>query len=189
MALRTGHGNGKGSPRIEVLPVDELPAGIPAPASEPTQAPPPAERDAAGRLLAGHTARELARRGGHARAAKARQLKALQGLGVRGTPEWLGPYLTDALAFAAAEVARLAQNVGGGLCGAAPSSMVQTAALQLAASRAAFSKGDLKMGSQLGNDSRQNLLAAHELCAKEALKRPKTAASAPWVRSTGGAKP
>jgi hypothetical protein len=29
MALRTGHGNGAGVPRIEVLPVDELPAGVP----------------------------------------------------------------------------------------------------------------------------------------------------------------
>lgn len=31
MALRTGHGNGAGVPRVEVLPVDELPAGVQAP--------------------------------------------------------------------------------------------------------------------------------------------------------------
>jgi hypothetical protein len=30
MALRTGHGKGAGAPRIEVLPVDELPAGVSA---------------------------------------------------------------------------------------------------------------------------------------------------------------
>jgi hypothetical protein len=45
MTLRTGHGNGKGTPRVEVLPVDELPVGIQAPAS------PVPPRDAAGRLL------------------------------------------------------------------------------------------------------------------------------------------
>jgi hypothetical protein len=124
--------------------------------------------------VAGQGARELARKGGFAKAAKARQLRALEGLGIRGaTPDWLAPYLTDALAFAANEVERLATHVGGGTCGAAPSSMVQTAALQQAASRAAFARGELKLGSQLGNDSRQNLLAAHELCAKEATARPK----------------
>lgn len=52
--------------------------------------------------------------------------------------------------------------------------MVQTAALQLAGSRAAFEKGDLKLGSQLGNDSRQNLLAAHEIAAREAEARSST---------------
>jgi hypothetical protein len=31
MVLRSGHGNGAGSPRIEVLPVDELPPGVQAP--------------------------------------------------------------------------------------------------------------------------------------------------------------
>jgi hypothetical protein len=29
MALRAGHGNGAGSPRVEVLPADELPVGTP----------------------------------------------------------------------------------------------------------------------------------------------------------------
>lgn len=174
MALRAGHGNGTGSPRIEVSPADELPRGVPAPAREPEPAAAPVPRGPSGRLQAGQAARELARRGGLAKAAKARQLRALEGLGIRGTtPEWLAPYLNDALAFAASEVERLAQNVGGGVCGAAPASMVQTAALQQAGSRAAFARGELKLGSSLGNDSRQNLLAAHELCAREAEARPK----------------
>lgn len=85
MALRTGHGNGAGVPRIEVLPPDELP--LPATASGISPAAPPAERGPAGRLVAGQAARELARRGGFAKAAKERQLRALQGVGLRGTPE------------------------------------------------------------------------------------------------------
>lgn len=87
MALRTGHGNGAGVPRIEVLPPDELPRGLPATASGTSPAAPPAERGPAGRLVAGQAARELARRGGFAKAAKERQLRALQGVGLRGTPE------------------------------------------------------------------------------------------------------
>lgn len=175
MALRTGHGRGAGSPRVEVLPPDELPAGVPAPAGEPLPPPPAVERTASGRVVAGEGARELARRGGLAKAAKAKQLRSLEGLGIRGAaPEWLAPYLSDALEFVAHELARLAQTVGGGTCGASPASMVQTAALQQAASRAAFASGDLKLGSKLGNDARQNLLAAHELCAREAVARRET---------------
>jgi len=34
VALRNGHGAGKGTPRIEVLPIDELPVGVPAPQRE-----------------------------------------------------------------------------------------------------------------------------------------------------------
>ncbi len=30
MALRNGHGNGAGQPRVEVLPPDELPLGVQA---------------------------------------------------------------------------------------------------------------------------------------------------------------
>lgn len=182
MALRNGHGNGAGAPRIEVLPPDELPRGTPAPASAPEPAPVPAERGPSGRLVAGQAARELARRGGIAKAAKARELRALHGLGLRGTPDVLAPYLADAMAFAAREVQRLAENVGGGVCGAAASSMVQTAALQLAGSRAAFEQGDLKLGSQLGNDSRQNLLAAHEIAAREAEARLRKGKMGPGAR-------
>ena len=97
---------------------------------------------------------------------------------MRSDPAALRPYLADAEAFAAAEVTRLAQTVGGGHCGAAPASMVQSAALQLAASRAAFASGDFDRGSKLANDSRQNLLAAHELCAKEAKALPQESAVA-----------
>jgi hypothetical protein len=61
---------------------------------------------------------------------------------------------------------------------------VASAALQLAASRFAFEVlGDMQLGSRLANDSRQNLLAAHELCAREALSRPKAPAAVPWLTS------
>jgi hypothetical protein len=69
-------------------------------------------------------------------------------------------------------VTSLARDVGGGVCGTAPSSIIASAALQLAASRFAFEVlGDMVLGSRLANDSRQNLLAAHELVAREAQAR------------------
>ncbi len=83
------------------------------------------------------------------------------------------PYLADAAEFAEHECTRLAQVVGGGVCGTAPSVLVQTAALQVAGSRYAFAKGDLVTGSRLGDAARANLLSAHDLCAKEAAARPR----------------
>jgi hypothetical protein len=59
--------------------------------------------------------------------------------------------------------------------------MVASAALQLAWSRylsdLSAASGDPELAvtaSRLANDSRQNLLAAHELCAREAQARPRT---------------
>jgi hypothetical protein len=84
------------------------------------------------------------------------------------------PYAKAARAFRRAQVTALARSVGGGHCGPAPASIIASAALQLAASRFAFEVlGDMTLGSRLANDSRQNLLAAHELCAREAQARPK----------------
>jgi hypothetical protein len=54
-----------------------------------------------------------------------------------------------------------------------PASMVQSAALELAGSRAAFADGDTLTGSKLASASRQNLLGAFELCARQAKARPK----------------
>jgi hypothetical protein len=65
MALRTGHGTGAGQPRVEVLPVDELPAGVP----EGARGESPTDRGEAGRFARGNS---LARRGGRARAGKTR---------------------------------------------------------------------------------------------------------------------
>lgn len=193
MTLRTGHGRGRGQPRIEVLPPDELPAGVPAPtggaAAATTDALALIERTPTGQVADSASAVSLGRRGGLAKAARERGLRALTALGLRGTPpEQLAPYLADAEAFAVHEIARLAAAVGGGECGPTPASIVQSAALALAASRAAYAAGDSAAGSRLANDSRQNLLAAHELCAREALARPKKAADIPWLIATPAKK-
>ena len=73
----------------------------------------------------------------------------------------------------------LAKQAGGSV-GPAPSTIVASAGLQLAASRWAFDRGAeqndaslFKLGSTLANDSRQNLLAAYELATREAAARPR----------------
>jgi hypothetical protein len=88
------------------------------------------------------------------------------------------PYKRAGGAFRRFHVNALAKSVGGGHCGPGPSSIVATAAWQLAVSRYLFdvaaesgSREDFALASKLANDSRQNLLAAHELCAREAEAR------------------
>jgi hypothetical protein len=168
--LRTGHGQGKGKPHIEVV-ADEL--------SQPVLAAPPAApasplvRNESGQIADTLTAKELGRRGGLAKARKARLVDAL-GLVDLAEDAAFKPYRTAAEAFAVHKMAELAQLAGGEV-GAGPSSIVATAALQLAASRFCFDQAAhkgiaelMKLGSQLGNDSRQNLLAAYELAVREA---------------------
>jgi hypothetical protein len=122
--------------------------------------------------------------------AEMRKLAALGGGATRDRskaaaklPAKLGPLppeaLTDAKTFARTERARLARLVGGGWCGSAPSSFITSAALALVASRHAYCVGDFALGSRLAVDSRQHLLAAHELCAREAEARRRNAPS-PW---------
>lgn len=175
---RTGHGAGRGKPRIEV-PLKDLPAGIAAP---PTLAPVPAsgERAPGGTFAPGScTAQRL---GGQKSAETRRQLKALKGLGLRGAaPAELAPYLSDAQEFAEHEIARHAAGVGGGICGAGPSALVQNAALLLAASRAAFARGEDALGSKLCSEFKGTLLAAHALCAQEAKARPAPKSAYPWL--------
>ena len=167
MALRTGHGTGAGAPRIEVLPVDELPRGV---QGEPL-AEHRSERDEGGRFRPG--ARTAQSAGGSASRDKTRLARRLA-LGDTLADRRFEPFLKAARAFRAHHVTDLARNVGGGQCGAAPASIVASAALQLAASRFAFEVlGDLALGSRLADASRQNLLAAHELCAREAANRPR----------------
>lgn len=172
MALRSGHGNGRGTPHVEVLPVNELPTGVP---STSATAPSAAASAAGAALRSGDAtaASTLGRLGGLAKAAQDRGLRVLEGLGLRGVPDaTLAPYLADAEAFAMSEIRRLAAEVGGGECGPMPSSMVQSAALELAGSRAAFAAGDVLTGSKLAAASRQNLLAAFELASRLAKARP-----------------
>jgi len=171
MALRNGHGAGAGVPRVEVLPADELPAGTPASARSAS----PTDRGKAGRFAPGNA---LARVGGRATAGKSRLASKL---GLRSLPEGsaFGPYKAAASSFRRAQFAALASSVGGGYCGPAPSSVVASAALALAWSRylgdMAAETGDAELAlraARLGEVSRQHLLAAHELCAREAQARP-----------------
>jgi len=173
MAWRKGHGNGAGVPRIEVLPADEVPVGVPGEARGEGIG----ERDAKGRFVPGNL---ISSRGGSAKAGK---IKLSARLGLATVPEGnaFRPYKASAASFRRAQCAELARNVGGGVCGPAPSSFVASAALQLAWSRylgdLAAEKGDADLAlkaSRLAEASRQNLLAAHELCAREASARPRS---------------
>jgi hypothetical protein len=170
VALRNGHGTGAGSPRIEVLPPDELPAGVP----DDARAESPADRGTLGRFAPGNS---LAVQGGRARSGHAKLARRLR-LGETFADPRFETYAAAARGFRRAHVTALARSVGGGHCGPAPASIIASASLQLAASRFAFEVlGDMKLGSQLADASRQNLLAAHELCAREAAARPKTKAT------------
>ncbi len=155
---------------VEVLPADELPAGVPGldASSKPA-------RDALGRYQAGHPSTIAAARvAGQAR----RHRTALaHTLGVTSSdPDW-ARFLRQAEAFRRAQVTMLAGTVGGGLCGPAPAALVASAALALAASRLSYSKGDFALGARLAAEVRQHLLGAHELCAREAQARPRSNAA------------
>lgn len=170
MTLRSGHGNGRGTPHVETLPVDELPAGLPAGARDGS----PADRGAGGRFARANT---LAARGGRAKRGTSRLTSRL-GLSTIGEGDAFAPYRRAAATFRRVHCAELARTVGGGVCGPGPSSVVASAALALAWSRylsdLAASTGDAEMAmrsARLGETSRQHLLAAHELAAKEAVAR------------------
>ncbi|MGE5789214.1 MAG: hypothetical protein ACM3ZE_31785 [Myxococcales bacterium] len=166
MTLRTGHGTGKGAPRIEVLPVDELPEGVPASTDADSRLA-TVER---GKFTVGNRRSVL---GGRASAGQCRLAHRLH-LGDTFADPRFTPYARAAKVWRNAQLRALAASVGGGFVGPGPSSVVASAALQLAASRFAFEViGDMTLGSKLANDSRQNLLAAHELTAREAQARPK----------------
>ena len=171
MTLRTGHGTGAGQPRVEVLPPNELPAGMPGDA----RAASPTDRGEAGRFARGNT---LARAGGLAKRGTSRLTSRL-GLATLPEGDAFAPYRKSAASFRRVQCGELAKTVGGGVCGPGPSSVVASAALALAWSRyfsdqaAATGDVDLAMRSaRLGETSRQHLLAAHELCAREAKARP-----------------
>ena len=153
---------------------NELAAGVPASGEMPDAATAEAlarvVRVDGGKVADSSSAAVLGRLGGLAKAERDRRLAEtpplVRKLGLREvSAEAFLPYLEDAETFAEAECARLAALVG---CGFAPSSMVQSAALQLAASRLAFASGDLVTGSRLADASRANLLSAHDKCAEEA---------------------
>lgn len=182
--VRAGHGKGQGSPHVEPPPPDELSA--PVPASVPT-VPLTFRRD--GRIADSLTARELGRRGGEA---TARRVKLIDSLGLATLVEGsaFGPYRLAAEGFVEHHLEELAR-LAGGRVGSGPSTMVASAALQLAASRFAFDKaaetGDvalMKLGSSLATDSRQNLLCAYELAVREAEGRRQSDDNDPLYEDT-----
>lgn len=171
--LRKGHGKDKGKPHIEVVP-DEISFPVPA----PTQAEPSAALTFAadGKIADSLTARELGRRGGLAKAKRTRLTDSL-GLADLAADAAFAPYRAEAERWVGHRMAELAQLAGGHVS-SGPASMVTTAALQLAASRYCFDQAAhkgvtelMKLGSQLGDASRQNNLAAYELAVREATIR------------------
>jgi len=134
------------------------------------------ERRSDGTVAGSEAARTLGARGGRARAHRARLASAL-GLRDIADDHAFRPYRDAGEAWAEAQLASLA-NVAGGEVGPGPASMIASAGVQLAASRwcsdQAADEGDPALfhrASTLANDSRQNLLAAHELAIREAKAR------------------
>jgi hypothetical protein len=171
MALRTAHGTGTGALlRVETAPVDELPEGVPADARRQS----PRDRGDGGRFADGNS---LAKQGGHAKRGKSR-LTARLGLAPFAEDSAFAPYRRAAATFRRVQCAELSRTVGGGACGPGPSSIVASAALALAWSRwasdQAASTGDAELAIKalrMADTSRQMLLTAHELCAREATAR------------------
>lgn len=176
MSLRAAHGRAKNLGAllvVENVPVSELPRGVQA----SLQAESRGEREANGRFAPGASTAQS--RGGKARREKTRLADKL-GLAKLSEDAAFAPYLRAAEAFKRTQVNTLAVNVGAGYCGPAPASMVASASLQLAASRYFFDlaaeSGDPDLAikaSRLSDASRQSLLTAHDLCAREAQGRPR----------------
>lgn len=171
MSYRTSTTDGRKPVHVEPSRADELPDGVPAPAR------PAPTRDGAGRFRAGPGTSELARAGGKA-AAEARQLGQLLGLWAPPDGHAYAPYARLAREWRDAHMGQLGATVAGGEVGPGPASIVSTAAIQLGASRWLADQGaelgDARMlldASRLADASRQNLLAAHELAAREATAR------------------
>ncbi len=170
--VRAGHGQGKGTPHVEVPPADELPAPVPG---EPV----PLVRREDGTIADSTTARELGRLGGLARARRVRLVHSL-GLSRLAEDSAFAPYRSAADEFVSHHLEELARSAGGTV-GAAASTMIASAALQLAASRFAFDRfaesGDIamaKLGSSMADASRQNLLAAYSHAVLEAEGRARS---------------
>lgn len=171
MSLRVAHGNGADALlRAETAPANELPAGVPA----DTRRESPSDRAAGGRFAEGNS---LARQGGCAKRGKSR-LTARLGLTDLPSGSTFAPYRRAAATFRRVQCAELARTVGGGVCGPGPSSIVASAALALAWSRwtsdEATHTGDPDLAARalrMADTSRQMLLTAFELCAREAQAR------------------
>lgn len=206
MALRSGHGDCAGTPRIEVMPADELPRGIPAePRSGPSHIvgrplgesfdPVPSIAPPGGSLARGPSAPpdpkikaaarpRFAPGNIHASAGGKARARAQALLKTHNAPldAEFAPFRKEGERLTRARVEELARTVGGGHCGIAASGAAQSAGIQKAIEGYAISLAEAaesvpqklelyKLAITAGNSSRQNNLAAHELCAREAEAR------------------
>lgn len=167
MALRKGHGQQKGTTRIEVMPPDEQPEPVPA---KPEQL----ARRADGTIANSEAAKALGARGGLARATKKRLLQGLGLSKLADQPEFK-PYYDAAQAWLDAEIVAKAAMCGGYL-GPGPIAMLGNAALMLAASRYLFDIGFgnpqlMREGAMQADRMKQQELAAYELGIREARAR------------------
>ncbi len=178
MTWRKGHGVMKdGGPRIETLPADELPKGIPAPARQEN----PGDRDRRGLFQPGNS---LARVAGKAKKGSTHlggrfSLKALP----QGSD--FERYKTAAIPFARAIRGEYAMKVGGGECGPAASSIIASAARALALSMyfgdKAMEAGDADLAMKavrMADSHKQCLQSAYEICQRMAEASEKKAPSA-----------
>lgn len=198
--MRDGHGSGAGQPRIEVKPASELPIGMPwepevaVPDADRSPDLPPGGVVGPGAPPALIPAEKLFPKGGFQKGNKLSQLggrakagtaKLLTEMGITRSTSFK-PFKAKAKSFARAQQNEMARSVGGGFCGPSPCSMIQSAAIQMAYAAWLQDKAERLMDDDshleevrqlLGeartfqNSSRQNLLAAHEMCAREALSR------------------
>ena len=160
----------------------------------PAYSGPPVRRREHGKLADSASAKALGRLGGRAKAARLRLLSSL-GLKPLAVEHAFHAYELAGEAFVRRHMGTLAAMFDG-VCGEGPASIVQTAAIQLAASRFMYDRGkqagDAKLlgeASRLGDSSRQNVLAAYELQAREAAARKrgsKRGAASIWDRLEAG---
>jgi hypothetical protein len=163
---------------VEVQPLDEQPAGRPD-----TRAPVQPARNEQGQYRAGHPDTvAAARRAGQARKG---QTALATKLGVATADAVWSAAKRRAAGFIAAQVRQLSATVGGGQCDQDARACVKIAAYALAATDIAYDAGDYALASKLGQEARQCLLAARELCVKATLARP--APTPDWMRVTSTA--
>ncbi len=162
MSWRTGHGAGKGGPRIEVMPPDELPSAMGSLTDRPDRTPD-------GRFAPGNGA------------ARARRVRpgALGGVEAAAAP--FEPFRRWGRRYSAHRRAELARAHGGSIS-AGVGAIIESAALALATSRYLASVGAqtldadaMKRAADLGSLARQHELAAWELAAREAKVRAASA--------------
>ena len=170
-----------GQPRPQPPRPDELPGGVAVPTRQPERRPDGTLTPAGARLLG--------KRGGEAAAVTKRLAKLLCLIDLSDDHHF-AKYSRLAREWRDDHASELAATIGGGVVGPGPAAVIASAALQMAASRYLFDRGaetgDAKLlldASKLADSSRQNILAAHELAAREAKARP---AAAPdwWIEPT-----